>query len=295
MSPFKKYLLLSVSFLCITLSTEAVYKRTNVSIKQVNQASLYFPKDFLFGFAIAEQQNSGEVNLPNSQWTRWEQTSWPDGTPHINNGARSGSSCDHWNLYKEDIRLMKQDFNANSFRFSVAWDAIEPQEGVFSEEALQHYSDEVDALLAAGMVPMITLHHFAHPVWFEDKGAFEKDENIYYFVRFAEKVFRKLGHKVPLWCTINEPGIYAFQGYLPLNCVFPPGKSRGKGDIDYEAYKLTATVIRNMMKAHVEVYRALKALPGGKEAQIGLVHQHLKFGSRSSWNPADKSDGTHGK
>ena len=42
-----------------------------------------------FGFAIAEQQNSGADNLPDSNWTRWEQTTWPDGTPHIKNGQTS--------------------------------------------------------------------------------------------------------------------------------------------------------------------------------------------------------------
>lgn len=183
---------------------------------------------------------------------------------------------------------MKQDFNVNTFRFSVAWDRIEPQEGVFSDEALQHYNDEVDALLAAGITPMITLHHFAHPVWFEDKGGFEKEENIAYFVRFSKKVFEVLGHKVPLWCTINEPGIFVFQGYLPLNCVYPPGYAHGRSLFDSDAFRMGAKVLRNMMQAHTEVYRVLKSMPGGDVAQIGLVHQYLKFFSYTCWNPIEK-------
>lgn len=256
----------------------AAVDRKNVHINNVKVGELYFPENFLFGFANAEQQNSSEDDLPNSDWTRWQKTTWPNGKPHIEDAQRQGKSCDFWNLYKEDIRLMKQDFNVNTFRFSVSWDRIEPKEGEFSEEALNHYSDLVDSLLAAGIIPMITLHHFASPIWFADKDGFEKEENIHYFVRFAKKVFERLGDKVPLWCTINEPTIYMFQGYLPLNCKFPPGKG------GLTSWPLAVKVLRNLMQAHTETYHALKAMPGGDKAQVGLVHQHLKIESYFWWN-----------
>ena len=89
----------------------------------------------------------------------WERTTFPDGTPHIINGERSGVACDHWNRYQEDIDMMQRDFNLHSFRFSIAWDRIEPTPGNFSEEALNHYSEEVDALLAAG----ISSHDYVTP------------------------------------------------------------------------------------------------------------------------------------
>ena len=69
---------------------------------------------------------------------------------------------------------------------------------------------------------MITLHHFTHPVWFEDKQAFEHEQNIKYFVRYCTKMFKEFSGKVILWCTINEPGVYAFQGYVRGD--FPPAK-----------------------------------------------------------------------
>jgi beta-glucosidase len=264
-------------------ATQSIYKRDSVDFDRLAIDELYFPQDFLFGFAIAEQQNSGAETLPDSNWSRFEKTMYPDGRPHIQGNQRSGKSCDHWNLYQTDIQLMKEDFNANAFRFSVDWSKIEPQEGVFSEEALSHYSEYVDALLNAGIKPMVTLHHFSHPIWFEDKGAFEKEENIAYFVRFSQKVFEFLGNRVPFWCTINEPTIYMFQGYLPLNCVFPPLKANGF----FGSFPLAVKVLRNMMQAHTEVYHTLKALPGGDKAQIGLVHQYLKFEGYTFFNPAE--------
>ncbi len=267
-------------------SKHTPYQRTDVDQDNIVLDNLYkvdelhFPKDFLFGFAIASAQNDAEDE--NSTWTQWQRTTWPDGKPHIDDGERSGKACDHWNLYKKDIELMKNDFNANTFRFSVAWSRIEPKEGEFSDEALKHYSQEVDALLEAGIVPMITLHHFDHPTWFEEKGAFEKEENISYFTRFSKKVFEKLGQKVPLWCTINEPTIYMFQGYMPFNCKFPPGKFSM-----LLWHPLAVKVLRNFMQAHTETYHALKAMPGGDKAQIGLVHQYLKFQPYNWYNPVD--------
>lgn len=272
--------------LCAVLisgSILAVYDRHDVHIRSVKIDELYFPQNFLFGFAIASAQNDPED--PNSTWTRWQQTTWPNGKPHIQDGQRSGKACDHWNLYNEDIKLMKQDFNANTFRFSVAWSKIEPKEGEFSQEALNHYSEEIDALIKEGITPMVTLHHFDHPIWFEDMGAFEKSENIHYFVRFAQKVFAALGRKVQLWCTINEPTAYMFQGYLPLNNVFPPGKG------SLTSWPLAVKVLRNFMQAHTEVYHALKQMPGGDRAQIGLVHAYLKFEPYHWWNLVDQFPG----
>ncbi len=264
-----------------SLNLLAVYDRKDVHIHLVKPEELHFPQNFLFGFAISAAQNYPED--PNSTWTRWQKTTWPDGSPHIEDGQRSGKACDHRNLYKEDIKLMKKDFNVNTFRFSVAWSRIEPKEGEFNQEELQHYSDKVDTLLAAGIVPMITLHHFDHPIWFEDRGGFEKEENIEYFVRFSQEVFKVLGSKVPLWCTINEPTIYMFQAYLPFNCKFPPAKA----SIFPPSFPLAAKVLRNLLQAHTQVYQTLKALPGGEEAQVGLVHQYLKFEPYHWWNPLD--------
>ncbi len=232
-----------------------------------------FPDNFLWGGAIAEQQNSGADNLPDSQWSEFEKQPGA-----IDGGDKSGKACDFWNSYEGDIGLMAE-FGLNSLRFSIAWDRIEPQEGVFNQEALDHYELLCDALIARGMTPMITLHHFAHPVWFEELGAFEKEENIKYFARFSQRVFEKLSGKVKLWCTINEPNIYAFQGYL--RNAFPPKR--------FCNIRTAALVLRNLIKAHCDVYDALKSMPNGQESQIGLVHQYLEF------EPYHKFDGWFGK
>ena len=278
MKSFKYFILL----LLISQIEAKIHKRHYLELDKLHMEELYFPPSFLFGFAIAEHQNSGAENCPQSNWSNWEQQCTPNGISRIKKGHTSEKACDHWNLYTTDIELMKNDFNANAFRFSLAWDRIEPTEGCFDNDVLNHYSERVDALLTAGIEPMITLHHFTHPQWFEEKGAFENKENISYFVRFSQKVFEKLGDRVHLWCTINEPTIYMFQGYLPFNCVFPPAKSSG-----CTSWPLAAKVLRNMLQAHTEVYQVLKKMPCGNKAQIGLVHQYLKFEPWTFFNPLE--------
>ena len=288
---YEKPILLAITLLAsiITFAAEPI-AREKITIDELHIEQLHFPKDFLFGFALAEYQNSGAENDPDSQWATFEKTMYSDGTPHIRHNGTSGKANDHWNRYQDDINLMKSDFNANAFRFSLAWSRIEPEPGVFNEEALQHYSDEVDACLKAGITPMITLHHFVHPQWFEEMGAFEKEENIPYFVRYSQRVFKMLGDRVHHWCTINEPTIFIFQGYLPLNCVFPPAKARGVVN-KITSWSLANKVLKHLMQAHTEVYRALKDMPAGTEAQIGIVHQYLKFDSYSSYDPLEKALG----
>jgi beta-glucosidase len=226
---------------------------------KIDTSQVKFQQNFIWGTADCAYQTQGAVGCPESNWADWEKRA---------NLEPSGAACDAWNKTKEDIALMKE-LGVKAHRFSVDWSRIEPKQGEINESALQHYVDFCDALLAADIKPVVTLHHFVHPQWFEQLGAFEKEENIKYFVQFSERIFKLLGDKVALWCTINEPGVYAFQGYM--RGVFPPGKSGVSG------MRLAAKVLKNMLNAHVAVYRALKRLPGGDTAQIGLVHQYLMF------------------
>lgn len=68
---------------------------------------------------------------------------------------------------------------------------------------------------------MVTLFHFTYPLWFEELGAFEREDNIAIFVDFSKRVFSEYKDKVNLWCTINEPEVFVTGGYIAG--TFPPG------------------------------------------------------------------------
>lgn len=229
----------------------------------VNFDSIVMPK--LCGVALSEYQNSGAFLCKSSNWAAWEKKKVHNGNSTIKHDHESGIACDFFNSYQSDIPLIK-DLGANSLRLSIEWSILEPEEGIFDATVMQHYIDLIDALLEQGIVPMITLHHFTHPEWFEQMGGFANEENIFYFVRFCEYVFEHLSDKVSLWCTINEIGAFVFQGYI--HGTFPPGKQN---------ILLAGKVMRTMLKAHCQVYKALKKLSNGNKAQIGLVHAYLPF------------------
>ena len=227
----------------------------------------------MWGTATAAHQVEG--NNTNNNWYRFEHQKDSSGKPRIHNNDKSGLAADHWNRYKEDIGLMNE-LGVKYYRFSIEWSKIEPKNGIFNEKALEHYRELCTTLIDSGLTPVVTLHHFTHPIWFEDLGGFEKEENIKHYLEFSEFVFNKLSDLVPFWCTINEPAVYVSQGYF--NGVFPPGK---KDPV------LAGQVMKNLLNAHVAVFRHLKTLPNGMNVQIGLVKNITQFDPLRRWHILD--------
>jgi beta-glucosidase len=236
-------------------------------IEPIKIEDLKFPEKFIWGVATSAHQVEGNCNC---QWIDFEKKK---------NLEQSANACEHITRYKEDIKLIK-NLGVHAYRFSIEWSKIEPKEGQFNQEAINHYHNLIDNLIANNIIPVITLHHFTHPVWFEDKKGFEREENIKYFVRFSQKMFNEYSAKVPMWCTLNEPGVFAFQGYF--RGAFPPGK------IDMQ---LCGEVSKNLIIAHINVYKALKAMQNGRQCQIGITHsitQYNAYHTGSKFNPMQK-------
>lgn len=167
-----------------------------------------------------------------------------------------------------------KELGLKSYRFSIEWSRIETEPGVFSKDAIQHYHEVIDELIKNQIVPMITLHHFTHPIWFEEKGGFENSELISYFVNFSEKMFNEYSSKVKLWCTINEPEIFTYFGYIEGS--FPPGK---------KSLSSAEKVLTNLLESHVQIYHKLKNLKNGRESQIGIVKDIFQGEPYTWWNP----------
>jgi len=248
-------------------------RNTNLRLdfSKLKDAPLAFSDKFLWGSATSAHQVEG--NCMNNNWFQFESAVDEDGKPKISNGQKAGVACDHWNRYREDIQLMKE-LSLNAYRFSVEWSKIEPRQGEFDEAALDHYEQVVDELLANGIEPMVTLHHFTNPIWFEEQGAFLQEDSPEIFARFTEHVVRRLGSKVKLWCTINEPSAYAFSGYYVG--LFPPAKKN---------LQTAATVLRNLLRAHTAAYTRIKEIQ--PQSRVGLVVVMLVYEPPNRWNLLD--------
>ncbi|KXZ56630.1 hypothetical protein GPECTOR_1g568 [Gonium pectorale] len=173
--------------------------------------------------------------------------------------------------YQEDIRL-SAELGSTTFRFSIEWARIEPQRGIIDMEAVRRYHSMLDCMASHGLEPNATLWHFVHPTWFEDAGGFTKEENIPHFVDFCKRCFEWFGPKIRLWATFNEPTCYLFLGWIIG--IAPPGRFMDVAG--------AGRMLSTMLKAHVAAYRAIKAMPGGGAAQVGLVNHHIKFEPQST-------------
>lgn len=182
--------------------------------------------------------------------------------------------CDHWHRYKEDVQLIK-NAGLNSYRLSVDWAKIQPTKNNFDSEALKHYSNLIDELTKNNIKPIVCLFHHSWPQWFEEAGAFEKKENIYYFVQFADAVYRQLDDCRIMWMTFNEPVGYAFEGYFRGH--YPPYK---------KSLMLCGQVVKNMLDAHVKVRKLFKE--HDKNVEVGFPHIFQFLDPYNSYNPFDQ-------
>lgn len=232
---------------------------------------LQFPTGFQWCTATAAHQIEGR-NI-DSDWWEWELDNW---------GVTSGVAVDHWNRVDEDIRLMK-DLNAGTYRFSVEWAKIEPQENVFDPAAILHYRQEVEKLRRAGIRPMITLHHFTFPRWVRARGGFEWSGLPVAFARFAERVALEIGADVTDWVTINEPMVHLVLG--TVSDRQPPNR-RGES----KAIGALLAPLRGVLKTHAAGYWMLKdvARRQGRSVSVGLAHHLRVFDPAAPWNVLDR-------
>jgi beta-glucosidase len=216
-----------------------------------------FPDGFLWGTSSAAHQVEGDNR--NSDWWEWEQR-----PGRIANGDTSAVATDHYHRYREDFALLRE-MNQNAHRLSIEWSRIEPTEGEFDSRQIRHYRDVLGELREQSILPMVTLHHFSSPQWFARKGGWTAPGSARAFLPFVYRVVDELGDLVGMWCTINEPSIYAANGWITGE--FPPGH---RGDIAGQ-YRVT----RNLHRAHELSYTAIKRR--WPDAPVGLSHHKFLF------------------
>jgi len=230
---------------------------------------------FLWGAATSSHQVEG--NNQANDWWAWEEQG------RIEGGVRSGNATDHWNLYRQDLQLAA-DLGLNSYRFSVEWSRIEPEEGVFCHEALDWYADLLGECEKLGLAPMLTLHHFTSPKWFADKGGFSSRQSCKLFSRYVKTVINHLGARVPLWCTINEPMVLTVGTYL--GGFMPPGEF---------SPALGSLACANLLQCHVEAYDQIHTQIAKRKGpwkswpiQAGIAHNLVALQADRAWHPIEQ-------
>jgi beta-glucosidase len=217
-----------------------------------------FPTGFKWCVATAAHQIEG--GNTESDWWDWEHL-----PGKIKRGEISGPACDHWNRLEEDVALIRK-LGVKQYRFSIEWAKIEPVQGRWDMEAVNHYRHEIALLEASGIEPMITLHHFTLPRWVRAQGGWSWNGSVDAFARYARFAYSKVAPGTRDWITINEPMVHLLGGYAVG--LTPPG-----------VHDMNAVVApyKGLLRAHAAAYRALHSESEKlqRPIRVGIAH-HLR-------------------
>lgn len=154
-----------------------------------------FPEGFMVGAATAAHQVEGN-NIHSDYWAM-------EHMKHTSFNEPSMDAVDHYNRYEEDIHLMAEA-GLNTYRFSIEWARIEPEEGKFDQSEIEHYRDVLKCCRDNGIEPVVTMMHFTSPVWVIRNGGWENQSTVDAFARYCKYVVSQLGDLMKYVVTINE-------------------------------------------------------------------------------------------
>jgi beta-glucosidase len=255
---------------------------------------------FRFGAASAATQIEDQ-NVD----TDWYLFTQPKDQGGLGNGTFVGDASKGYTLDLQDIELMKS-LGIDSYRFSIEWSRIEPKRDQIDEAALQHYSDFIDALLANGIRPLVSIHQFSNPVWVDDPRDPDcangpGDANlcglghpvggpmvVAEMAEHAKLLAERFGDRVDEWGTVNEPVNYLLASYGVGS--FPPGKRYILSEDDLLGKFVP--VVRDYLRAQAAMYAAIKqydtidADGDGVAADVGMTLSVAEWAASANNEPS---------
>ena len=229
----------------------------------------HFPGRLQLGVASAAAQiEGGDVG---SSWNDWYRQG------RIRDGSDPAVADQHWQRWQEDTELMAK-LHIRHCRLGIEWARLIPEPGKVNEEAVEHYRQELLLMKRNGIRPLLTIHHFSNPMWFEKTGGFAKRENLRYYLALVRLTAERFGDLCSDYITINEPNVYAVNGYAFGD--WPPGR---------KSLPETFTVMENMAYCHIEAYKMLHDIRqkmGFYDTKVGFANHLRVFEPKNPLNPA---------
>jgi beta-glucosidase len=215
-----------------------------------------FPAGFLWGAATSAYQVEGATREDGRGESIWDRFAHTPG--RVAAGETGDTACDHYHRWPSDVRLMAE-LGLTAYRFSIAWPRIQPDgTGPVNRAGLAHYDRLVDALLAHGITPMVTLYHWDLPQPLQDRGGWRNRDVVERFADYADACFAAYGDRVTLWVTQNEPWIVGVLGHrLGLHA---PGERDLAGMV---------RAMHHLLLGHGRAVQALRAR--GRDGRAGVA------------------------
>ncbi|MDP2340738.1 MAG: glycoside hydrolase family 1 protein [Deltaproteobacteria bacterium] len=256
-----------------------------------------FPPGFFWGAATSDHQIE---RAQNDDWTHFERKVHKEGKQdrradgNVTAGHIAGfgkipvewidTKCDFDTHFASDLAACK-GMGHNAHRFSISWARLFPRAGMTEADpaGVAFYAAIFDELEKNGLQPFVTLFHFASPQWLWEgadkagKRGLEREDAIEAFAIFTRAVVKNFGSRIKFWCTLNEPMVWAYLGYL--DGMFPPGEKRAGGP------KEVFDVVAQLLRMHAAAWKEIKA--GDVLAQVGIAHHIRHFIPWRKWWPFD--------
>lgn len=184
-----------------------------------------FPKDFLWGGAIAASQAEGawdtdgkgasqaDIEILPEEYSRKKIVGFSHTKEEIAAALADKEgyyprryAIDFYHNFEADLELMKE-MGFKSFRTSFNWARIFPTgtESEPNEKGLQFYDRLIDSMLDKGIEPVMTVSHYEMPVYLcQNYNGWYGRETIDYFLNFCRVLFERYQKKVKYWIVINQ-------------------------------------------------------------------------------------------
>jgi beta-glucosidase len=209
-----------------------------------------------YGVATASYQVEGATEADGRGPSIWDVFAARPGA--VVDGSDGSTACGSYARWEEDLDLVVA-LGVRSYRFSVAWPRVQPAgAGAVNPPGLDHYERMVDGMLDRGLRPLPTLYHWDLPQALEDAGGWLARDTALRFAEYAGVVAERLGDRVEVWATLNEPWCSAFLGYAAG--VHAPGRREG-----VRAFEAA----HHLLVAHGLGAQAVRA--AARSASVGIV------------------------
>jgi beta-galactosidase len=282
-----------------------------------------FSGDFLWGTAIAGfQADYGCPTLPrtdcedvNSDWFAFttDPRTVESGSAYLSGDHPSEVGPGFWELYEADFERASSELHNNAFRLSIEWSRIFPTAtdaantheelmALASPAGLEKYRAMFAAMKARGLKPMVTLNHYALPIWIHDaptchmdfancdrRGWVDDERTIREIAKFSGFVAREFGSEVDLWATLNEPLQNMLFGY------FQPSEARSHPPALSFRPNEARTVFSALITGHARMVDAVRANDlvdadgDGHATRVGIVYPLVPISPIDPNDPADQS------
>lgn len=201
-----------------------------------------------------------------------------------------------WTRFDKDIAALKK-IGVNHYRFGIEWGRVEPQPGVFNEDAIRQYVSMARQLKAAGIEPIVTLWHFTFPSWLYDTKNKSRSNFLHPDVEtrwkeYVTKMVTALSPYVKVWVPQNEPNgalyIGYFGGHWPPGLLVTPGALKKATNVSVAMFRDASRIIHE--KDPGALVMGIYSLPNWERSRLqdptGFVYNMMQ---RQNFDHLDRS------